>query len=55
MLSFAEALRNELKNTDIVVTALQPGATETNVFHRAGMEDARLGPGKKRDSRRRRP
>jgi len=49
VLSFAEALRNELKETNIVVTALQPGATETNFFHRAGMEDTRVGAGKKSD------
>jgi short-subunit dehydrogenase len=49
VLSFAEALRNELKDTNVVVTALQPGATETNFFHRAGMEDTRVGAGKKSD------
>jgi len=47
--SFAEALRNELKDTNIVVTALQPGATETNFFHRAGMEDTKVGAGRKSD------
>ncbi|HEV7990337.1 MAG TPA: SDR family NAD(P)-dependent oxidoreductase, partial [Gemmatimonadaceae bacterium] len=30
--SFSEALRDELRNTNITVTALQPGATETNFF-----------------------
>ena len=43
VLSFAEALRNELKDTHITVTALQPGATETNFFHRAGMDDTKVG------------
>jgi uncharacterized protein len=47
--SFAEALRNELKDTNIVVTALQPGATETNFFHRAGMEDTKVGSERKSD------
>ena len=47
--SFAEALRNELEDTSIVVTALQPGATETNFFHRAGMEDTKVGAGRKSD------
>ena len=47
--SFAEALRNELKDTNVVVTALQPGATETNFFHRAGMEDTKVGAGRKSD------
>jgi short-subunit dehydrogenase len=42
-LSFAEALREELHDTGITVTALQPGATETEFFERAGMEDTRIG------------
>ena len=41
--SFAEALRNELKDTGVTVTALQPGATETEFFHRAGMDDTKVG------------
>jgi len=47
--SFSEALRNELKDTNITVTALQPGATETNFFRRAEMEDTKVGAGKKDD------
>jgi len=47
--SFAEALRNELKDTGVVVTALQPGPTETNFFHRAGLDDTRVGTSKKDD------
>jgi short-subunit dehydrogenase len=42
VLSFSEALRNELKDTKIVVTALQPGATDTDFFHRAGMDDTKI-------------
>lgn len=38
VLSFAEALRHELKDTGVTVTALQPGPTDTNFFARAGME-----------------
>jgi len=49
VLSFAEALRNEVKDTNVVVTALQPGATETNFFHRAGMDDTKVGADKKSD------
>ncbi len=49
VLSFSEAIRNELKDTGITVTALMPGATETNFFHRAGMEDTKVGAGKKDD------
>jgi short-subunit dehydrogenase len=47
--SFAEAIRNELKDTKITVTALQPGATDTNFFRRADMEDTKVGAGKKDD------
>jgi short-subunit dehydrogenase len=49
VLSFAEALRNELKDTNVTVTALQPGATETNFFHRAGMDDTKVGTQDKED------
>ena len=48
--SFAEALRNELKDTGVTVTSLMPGPTETNFFHRAGMDDTRVGAGKKADA-----
>lgn len=47
--SFSEALRNELKDTGITVTALQPGPTETNFFHRADMDDTKVGASKKDD------
>jgi short-subunit dehydrogenase len=47
--SFAEALRNELKDTGVTVTALMPGPTDTNFFHRAEMEDTRVGAGTKDD------
>ena len=33
---------NELKDTGVTITALMPGATETNFFHRAGMDDANV-------------
>ncbi len=42
VMSFAEALRSELKDTGITITALQPGATDTNFFHRAGMDDTKV-------------
>jgi short-subunit dehydrogenase len=38
LLSFAEALRHELKDTGVTVTALMPGPTDTGFFERAGME-----------------
>lgn len=47
--SFSEAIRNELKDTGITITALMPGPTETNFFHRAGMDDTKVGSEKKDD------
>lgn len=47
--SFAEGLRNELKDTDVIVTTLMPGPTDTNFFHRAGMDDTQAGAGQKDD------
>lgn len=48
-LSFAEGLREELKDKGITVTALQPGATDTNFFERADMTDTKVGQSKKDD------
>jgi uncharacterized protein len=47
--SFSFALRNELKDTAVTVTCLMPGATETEFFDRAGMEDTKIGASKKDD------
>ncbi len=47
--SFAQALRNELKDTGVTVTALLPGPTDTDFFRRAGMEDTKLGASDKKD------
>lgn len=47
--SFSEALRNELKDTGVTVTALMPGPTDTNFFHRADMDDTNVGASKKDD------
>lgn len=41
MLSFSEALRSELENTNITVTALMPGPTDTDFFNKAGMNESR--------------
>ena len=41
--SFSVALRNELKDTDITVTCLMPGATDTEFFARADMLDTKVG------------
>ena len=43
VMSFAESLRAELKDHGITVTALQPGPTDTNFFHRADMDDTKTG------------
>lgn len=47
--SFSWALRNELKDTGVTVTCLMPGATETEFFERAEMEDTKVGQQKKDD------
>ena len=48
-LSWAHAIRNELKDSGVTVTALQPGPTDTEFFHRAGMDDTKVGSDKKDD------
>jgi len=50
VLSFAHSLRYELKDTGITVTALQPGPTDTDFFHRAGMDDTPVGRDGKSES-----
>jgi short-subunit dehydrogenase len=47
--SFAQSIRNELKDTGVTITALMPGVTETNFFHRAGMDDTKVGMSEKDD------
>jgi len=47
--SFSFALRNELEDTEVTVTDLMPGATETEFFERAHMEDTKVGTAKKDD------
>jgi len=47
--SFAWALRNELKDTGVSVTTLLPGPTDTEFFHRADLDDTKVGQGKKDD------
>lgn len=48
--SLSQGLREELKDTGVSVTALMPGATETDFFRRAGAEDTKLGSGEKDDA-----
>jgi len=45
--SFAIALREELSDSGITVTCLEPGATETEFFRRADMMDTKVGTDKK--------
>jgi short-subunit dehydrogenase len=45
--SFSFALRDELKDTNVTVTCLMPGATETEFFRRADMMDTSVGTTKK--------
>jgi short-subunit dehydrogenase len=42
VLSFTEALYNELKNTNVTVTTLQPGATDTDFFNKAGAQNSKI-------------
>jgi uncharacterized protein len=49
VLSFAEAVRHELKDTGVTVTALMPGPTDTDFFDRAGMQDTPVGAADKDD------
>ncbi|MEV0721134.1 SDR family NAD(P)-dependent oxidoreductase, partial [Asanoa sp. NPDC050611] len=49
--SFAEALRNELKDTGVTVTSLMPGPTDTAFFDRADMRDTKVGAGKNEEER----
>lgn len=47
--SFAAALNEELRDSGVTITCLEPGATETNFFHRAEMDDTKVGQAKKDD------
>jgi short-subunit dehydrogenase len=40
--SFTEAIRSELKDTGVTVTALLPGATATDFFNKADMNEAKI-------------
>ncbi|MCC5638579.1 SDR family oxidoreductase [Nostoc sp. CHAB 5844] len=47
VLSFSEAIANELEGTGVSVTALCPGPTESGFQKRAAMEDSKLVSGQK--------
>jgi short-subunit dehydrogenase len=40
VLAFTESLINELKDTNVTMTALLPGASDTDFFHKAGAEES---------------
>lgn len=42
VLSLTEALINELKDSAVTMTALQPGATETDFFNKAEMQNSKI-------------
>ena len=48
--SFSFALRNELKDSGVSVTVLMPGPTDTEFFHRAGLDDTVVDQAKKMDA-----
>jgi short-subunit dehydrogenase len=50
VLSFAHSLRYELRDSGVNVTALQPGPTDTDFFHRAGMDNTQVGSEGKSES-----
>jgi short-subunit dehydrogenase len=49
--SFSEAVQAELRDdaSEVTVTALMPGPTDTNFFHRADMDDTTVGSSSKDD------
>jgi short-subunit dehydrogenase len=49
LLSFSQALREELKDSGVTVTALMPGPTDTEFFDRADMGDTKLGASEHKD------
>lgn len=42
VLSFSEALISELKDSAVTVSVLQPGATDTDFFNKAGAQDSKI-------------
>lgn len=42
VLSFTEGLREEMKDYDITITALLPGATDTDFFNKADMQRSKI-------------
>jgi len=42
VLSFTEALQQEMEETDVTITALRPDATDTDFFHKAKAEQSKV-------------
>ena len=40
--SFTEAIRSEVKDSGVTITALLPGATDTDFFNKADMQEAKI-------------
>lgn len=40
--SFTEAIRSELKDSGVTITSLLPGATDTDFFNKAGMQESKI-------------
>jgi uncharacterized protein len=45
--SLTEAVQEELKESDVTITSLMPGPTDTEFFHRADLDDTAMGKGPK--------
>lgn len=42
VLSFTEAVREEVKDKGVIITALQPGVTDTDFFNKADMTESKM-------------
>ncbi|PRD45562.1 SDR family NAD(P)-dependent oxidoreductase [Sphingobacterium haloxyli] len=42
VLSFSEAVRQEIADSNITITVLEPGATDTDFFNKAGMTESKV-------------
>ncbi len=40
--NFTQSIINELKDTEVTITALQPGATDTDFFNKAGAQHSKI-------------
>jgi len=49
VLSFSESVRQELKDSNVTITVLEPGATDTDFFNKADMQDSKITDSKMSD------